>query len=265
MSPMVLSEIILVGLLGAAGGVLVFEILRRVSPGRTLELPVAPGSPGLVLPPVSPPFPQLSGSDNVGLFSVGVLPKQDLDLRFLRGVTATGSAVVARLGPINEVDERYYHGPSKRMPPHPDTGIGLTQDLFYGLLARLDTDRERAGYKYEDIRHNLIKLFALRGCSNPEELAAETISRAARRLSEGPELWVEDPAIYLYGVARNVLKEHLRLSRRQVAVMPLGAPQQISGGQEPDEEEVEAWLAHLDRLLRSEAALRTDLRALIFS
>jgi RNA polymerase sigma factor (sigma-70 family) len=76
------------------------------------------------------------------------------------------------------------------------------------LLARLDTDHERAGQKYEHIRQGLVTFFECRGGFSPEDQADETINRVARRLSEGKEIYTENPASYFYGVARNVLKEH---------------------------------------------------------
>jgi len=84
----------------------------------------------------------------------------------------------------------------------------LTQDALKSLLACLDPDQERAGQKYEDIRRALITFFECRRSSSPEDHADETINRVARRLSEGKEIYVENPASYFYGVARNVLKEH---------------------------------------------------------
>jgi len=84
----------------------------------------------------------------------------------------------------------------------------LTQEAFDKLLARLDPDRERAGQKYENIRHSLITFFECRGSLSPEDQADETMNRVARRLAEGKEIYVENPASYFYGVAWNVLKEH---------------------------------------------------------
>jgi len=84
----------------------------------------------------------------------------------------------------------------------------MTQDAFNLLLACLDHDQQRAGQKYEDLRRGLIVFFESRGSSSPQDLADDTINRVARRLAEGREIYVENPASYFYGVARNVLKEH---------------------------------------------------------
>jgi RNA polymerase sigma factor (sigma-70 family) len=83
----------------------------------------------------------------------------------------------------------------------------LTQEAFEKLLGCLDADREIAGEKYEQIRHSLITFFECRGTFSPEEQADDTINRVARRLAEGKEIYVENPASYFYGVAWNIWKE----------------------------------------------------------
>jgi len=80
------------------------------------------------------------------------------------------------------------------------------------LLAGLDSDRERAALKYEEIRRRLIKRFRSRGCIEAEDLADETINRVIRRLNEIGE-FTGDCEPYFYGVANKVLMEHQR--RRQ--------------------------------------------------
>ena len=83
----------------------------------------------------------------------------------------------------------------------------LTKEALDILLACLDRDQDCAGQKYENIRQGLITFFECRGSSSPEDQADETINRVARRLAEGKQIYVENPASYFYGVARNVLKE----------------------------------------------------------
>lgn len=85
-----------------------------------------------------------------------------------------------------------------------------TQEHFDMLLAWLDADRERAGEKYEDIRHSLIKIFLWRGCSRAEDLADEVINRVMRKLDQLLGTYQGDPAVYFYGVARILLLEYQR-------------------------------------------------------
>lgn len=84
----------------------------------------------------------------------------------------------------------------------------LNREAFDALLVSLDPDPERAGARYEHLRHALITFFECRGSSIPEELTDDTMNRVARRLSEGQRIEVGNPASYFYGVARNVLREY---------------------------------------------------------
>jgi len=94
----------------------------------------------------------------------------------------------------------------------------LTQESFTALLAWLDSDRDAAGKKYEDIRRRLIKIFACRGCCESEDMADESINRVIIRLKDIAETFTGDPALYFYGVANKVHQEYLR--RRPIPVPP---------------------------------------------
>lgn len=86
----------------------------------------------------------------------------------------------------------------------------LSQEAFDALLDWLDSDREQAGIKYEQIRSRLIKIFTGRGCVDPEELADETINRVTHKLKEIQKEFTGDPARYFFGVAKLVHMEYLR-------------------------------------------------------
>jgi DNA-directed RNA polymerase specialized sigma24 family protein len=86
----------------------------------------------------------------------------------------------------------------------------ITPELFEAFLAWLGPDRQEAGRKYEDIRRRLIKIFASRGCTCPEDLADETINRVMVRVPDIRADYRGDPARYFGGVARNVYHEYAR-------------------------------------------------------
>ena len=86
----------------------------------------------------------------------------------------------------------------------------LSQEAFDALLDWLDSDRELAGTKYEQIRSRLIKIFTGRGCVDPEELADETINRVTSKLKEIQNEFTGDQARYFFGVANKVYLEYLR-------------------------------------------------------
>jgi DNA-directed RNA polymerase specialized sigma24 family protein len=94
----------------------------------------------------------------------------------------------------------------------------MTQEAFERLLTWLDPDREQAGRKYERIRLQLIKIFACRGCTCPDDLADQTINRVAGKIQEIAAGYTGDHSLYFYGVARNVHLEYLR--KRQIPAPP---------------------------------------------
>jgi len=96
----------------------------------------------------------------------------------------------------------------------------LSQDDFDALLDWLDSEREQAGMKYEQIRSSLIKIFTGRGCIDAEELADETINRVTRRIREIQSDFTGDPARYFYGVAKLVYLEYLRRKPPQTPPPP---------------------------------------------
>jgi len=91
------------------------------------------------------------------------------------------------------------------LPPTTRTRWSLTQQAFDALLQRLDPDREKAGAKFEALRHKLLQFFSYETCSLPDHWADETLDRVAKRLSEGS--LVEDLNVFTRGVARMVLRE----------------------------------------------------------
>ena len=101
----------------------------------------------------------------------------------------------------------------------------VNQDHFDRFLAWLDPDRERAGARYEEIRRKLIKIFACRGCSSCEDLADETIDRVIRKIQDLADSYTGDPALYFYGVARNVRLEHTKTIRTPHIPTPVPAQQ----------------------------------------
>jgi RNA polymerase sigma factor (sigma-70 family) len=103
---------------------------------------------------------------------------------------------------------------------NPRKGWSLTQESFDELLEWLNPDREQAGKKYEDIRRRLVRILMHRGCTVAEDLADKTINQVARKVQEIKEYYVGDPALYFYGVARNIHSEYSRSRADIVPVTP---------------------------------------------
>lgn len=125
----------------------------------------------------------------------------------------------------------------------------LTQAAFDSLLAWLDSDREQAGKKYEEIRRGLIKLFTCRGRPDAEELADETINRVTLKAPNISREYVGNPALYFYGVAQKVFLESLR--RRPPVLWP--------PPHEPQSEESEREYQCLDSCMERLPAQSRDL------
>lgn len=84
----------------------------------------------------------------------------------------------------------------------------ISHNSFDTLLSLLDTDRERAGEKYEDLRVRLIKLFDWRGCTAAEELADVCFDRVLKKIRDGEQ--IQNIHAYAVTIAQFVVKEHLR-------------------------------------------------------
>ncbi len=108
------------------------------------------------------------------------------------------------------------------------TDGGLTRSSFDRLLAWLHPDREEAGRKYEMIRRKLISIFASRSCESPEELADETINRVVGKVDRIIGSYEGDPALYFYGVARNVCREYHRTKKIPGPPPPADPPDSVS-------------------------------------
>src|SRR4030095_14669831 len=86
----------------------------------------------------------------------------------------------------------------------------LSQEAFDALLKWLDSDREQAAIKYEQIRKRLIKIFTVRACAEAEDLADETINRVTSKLDELGTEFEGDRGRYFFGVANKVYLEFMR-------------------------------------------------------
>ena len=126
----------------------------------------------------------------------------------------------------------------------------LDGNEFEAMLAWLDSDRDRAGEKYETIRRGLIEVFRCRGCREPEDLADETMNRVAGKVTNLVVTYSGDPAHYFFGVAKNLLKEYYRRAARGEA--PIIQP--------PQPDDLEERHRCLDECMEH---LRADHRTLI--
>lgn len=128
-------------------------------------------------------------------------------------------------------------------PPSPEA--------FQKLLRWLDPDPEKAGQKYQQIRLRLIRVLTSRGCWEAEDLADQTFNVVASRIDWLIENYDKrDPALYFYGVAKNLRLEWLKRQKPPASPPP-----------PPDKDEIERKCACLDQCLEREAT--PDERSLV--
>ena len=113
------------------------------------------------------------------------------------------------------------------------------EDNFDALLTWLDPDHEKAGQKYEEIRHSLVLIFEWRGAYDAEDLADETITRVLSKVPEIVDDYKGDPALYFYAVAKRLAYE---VFRRQQARVEIEDPEKLRApkvDEERDDRETE--------------------------
>jgi DNA-directed RNA polymerase specialized sigma24 family protein len=87
----------------------------------------------------------------------------------------------------------------------------LTEKAFEKLLSYLDPNSELAADKYVSFHNKLLKFFEWRGCLVPDLCADETFNRVAKKIEQGTT--VDNFQGFVYGVAKNVLRETLKRDR----------------------------------------------------
>jgi DNA-directed RNA polymerase specialized sigma24 family protein len=123
---------------------------------------------------------------------------------------------------------------------------GLSHDLFRELLARLDSNPERAGALYNRHRQRLIHYFSWERAADPEALADQVIDRVARRLHEGEV--VPRLGSYFLGVARLVALEERRRAEQAGATLR-EYRRRVGHGRDTDSRDLERSLDCLEHCL----------------
>jgi RNA polymerase sigma factor (sigma-70 family) len=92
-------------------------------------------------------------------------------------------------------------------------GASSGTERFETLLRLLDSDRDRAGEKYEAVRKKLIKFFQWNSCFPAEDLADETFQRLEQRMGETE---IDDAVGFAWGIAKNLRQEARKRAARSV-------------------------------------------------
>jgi hypothetical protein len=115
----------------------------------------------------------------------------------------------------------------RREPPN--------KEAFDKLLLWLDPDREKAATKYRTIQFRLIRIFAAKGCSDPEDVVDESFNVAALKIDWLLANYIGNPALYIHGIAKKIFLEK--------------KPHPIPLSPDPDTEELERRSKCLDQCL----------------
>ena len=108
------------------------------------------------------------------------------------------------------------------MPMRRSVDPGTWDELFNFLdperAQKHGVDRNRAAEEaLQAITRKLVHFFGSRGCVEADDLATETVMRVAVKCHELSGLPSGERAAYIFGVARNVLREWARGERRESA------------------------------------------------
>jgi DNA-directed RNA polymerase specialized sigma24 family protein len=140
------------------------------------------------------------------------------------------------------------------------------QSGFQQFLDWLDEGVDSGGETYLAMRRRLVRYFDRKNCLAPDELADETLSRAARRLREEGSITDASPPHFCFIVARYVLLEYQRRpEHRQVSLDAL--PEFVAGlshaappASPPPESDARSQMALcLERCLQKLASADRDL------
>lgn len=91
----------------------------------------------------------------------------------------------------------------------------LTSEALEKLLNAFSDDKTAAATAYADLRDSLIRFFQLRGISDPDEAADETLDRIPERIN--PNTKKDDVKFIAFSIAKFVFLEKIRQEQKQKA------------------------------------------------
>ena len=98
-----------------------------------------------------------------------------------------------------------------------------TREEFDKLLLWLDSDRNKAAAKFEQIEARLIRIFVSRGCVEDDSLKDEVINRVATRIDTIRDKYPDVLRCFL-GFVDNVHREYLREQKKLSEAVPPPPP-----------------------------------------
>ena len=100
----------------------------------------------------------------------------------------------------------------------------IPPESFDEILAWLGADRDVAGERYVQLRHDLAKFFTWRQCADPDGMTDEVFDRVAKKVHEVRPIYKGDPRLYFRAVANNLIKENFKKVKTQVPLDDVDPP-----------------------------------------
>ncbi len=130
--------------------------------------------------------------------------------------------------------------------------VSRSRENFDTLLRWIAADdKEGATARFLQIRKALVKMFECRSCVDAEDLADETVDRVLKKLHDITPTYSGDPALYFYGVAKNVFLEYTRKPRTAELHDGIPVPDAKDDAYEADHQCLDKCLGKLDARERS--------------
>jgi len=111
----------------------------------------------------------------------------------------------------------------------------VSPEAFARFLECLAADSDEAGRIYARLHEKLGHLLALKGISDPDSAADETLERVIIKIENGAA--ISDLNHYCMGIARNVARERMRHMRRETSAF-LQYLENITGGSDEQAESI---------------------------
>ena len=118
----------------------------------------------------------------------------------------------------------------------------IPPESFDEILDWLDPDRDVAGQKYVQLRHDLAKIFMWGRCADPEGLTDEAFDRVAKKVHEVKPTYVGDPRLYFRAVANNLIKENFKKIKTYASLDDVDLQPRETAGTAEDPEDREECL-----------------------
>lgn len=146
-----------------------------------------------------------------------------------------------RKPPSEDGDEHDRADPASRLQ-------GAVRDLadFIG------SDPVVAGQKIQKLLKELERSLEMHGCQDPEDVAGEALYRALRKLDRVTDVSTSGFRAYVFGFAKNVMKEGWKQGPRSQQLDEIGWQAQLSRVDETAQIEARSMLREIRRLLTPE-------------